>query len=69
VSLTEVLDNNGNQYDDGSTVVNHQAAQNTGSILTILRPHKNYHGVSLDILLKLFHIRFQCLYPQSHPAI
>lgn len=57
------LAHNGNQYDDGITVVDIQAAQNAGSIQTTLRPHKNCHGFTLHILLKLFHIRFQCLYP------
>jgi hypothetical protein len=46
------LAHNGNQYDDGSTVVDNQAAQNTASILTIVRPHKNCHGFTLHILLK-----------------
>ena len=60
------LAHNGDQYDDGSTVVDNEAVQNTGSILTIVRPHKNYRGFTLHILLKLFHIRFQCLYPSKH---
>ena len=57
------LAHNGNQYDDGSTAGDIQAAQNAASILITLRPHKNYHGFTLHILLKLFHMRFQCLYP------
>jgi len=52
------LAHNGNKYE---VVVDSQAAQNTGSILTIVRPHKNYRGFTLHILLKLFHIRSQCL--------